>query len=174
MRRSGMAPDHLQGESTMKTASLTCLWLLLLASAPAGATECKAVHASLDEVRSTTGCNPGLGACFLGVVEGDHGLRGTTHFASDSFVPTSPATSPGFIIYSGPFEYRTAGGTLTMRETGVSNGTTGLPSSGAVTAYQQIVSGTGDFAGATGHFFVSGRRVSGVVVTRLTGEICLP
>ena len=157
----------------MKTASLTYLSLLLLASAPVSATECKAVHASLDEIRSTTGCNPGLSACFLGVVEGDHGLRGTTHFASDSFVPTSPATSPGFIIYSGPFEYRTENGTLTMRETGVSNGTTGLPSSGAVTAYQQIVGGTGDFEGATGYLFVSGRRVNGVIVTQLSGEICL-
>lgn len=158
----------------MKTASLTCLSLLLFASASAGATECKAVHASLDEVRSTTGCNPGLAACFLGVVEGNHGLSGTTHFAADSFVPTSPSTSPGFIIYSGPFEYRTGSGTLTMRETGVSNGTTGQPSSGAITAYQQIVAGTGDFEGATGYFFVSGRRVSGIIVTQLTGEICMP
>jgi len=36
------------------------------------------------------------------------------------------------------------------------------------------VSGTGDFADATGHFFVSGRRVSGVVITQVSGEICLP
>lgn len=158
-------------ENDMKTA-LLCL--LLSASASLQAAECKAVHATMEEVRMTTGCNPGLAACFLGVVEGDHGLRGTTHFASDSFVQTSPATSPGFIIYSGPFEYRTEAGTLMMRETGVSNGTTGQPSSGAVTAYQQIVTGTGDFEGATGHFFVSGRRVSGVVMTQLSGELCLP
>lgn len=156
----------------MKTAMLTCL--LVLASAPSHATECKSVQATMDEVRTTTGCNPGLSACFLGVVDGNHGLRGTTHFASDSFVETRPATSPGFLIYSGPFEYRTATGTLTMRETGVSNSTTGQPSSGAVTAYQQIMSGTGEFEGATGHFFVSGRRASGVVSTQLSGEICLP
>lgn len=156
----------------MKTAMLT--YLLVLASAPLHATECKSVHATMEEMRTTTGCNPGLSACFLGVVEGDHGLRGTTHFASDSHVPTSPPTSPGFIIYSGPFQYRTATGTLEMRETGVTNGTIGLPSSGAVTAYQQIVSGTGEFEGVTGHFFVSGRRVSGVITTQLRGEICLP
>lgn len=171
MRTSELRTTRFK-EITMKIALLSCL--LLLASAPLHATECKAIHADLEEVRSTTGCNAGLSACFLGVVDGDHGLRGTTHFASDSHVPTSPATSPGFIIYSGPFEYRTATGTLTMRETGVSNGTTGQPSSGAITAYQQIVSGTGDFADATGHFFVSGRRVSGVVVTQVSGEICLP
>jgi hypothetical protein len=156
----------------MKTALL--LSCLLLASAPLHATECKPVHAGMEEVRSTTGCNAGLGACFLGVVDGDHGLRGTTHFAADSFVPTSPATSPGFIIYSGPFEYRTGTGTLTMRETGVSNGTSGQPGSGAVTAYQQVVGGSGDFEGATGYFFVSGRRVAGVVTTQLSGELCLP
>ena len=153
---------------------ITILSALLLFSAPLYATECKSIHADLVEVRATTGCNPGLSACFLGEVDGNHGLRGTTHFAADSFVPTSPSTSPGFIIYSGPFEYRTATGTLTMRETGVSNGTTGQPSSGAVTAYQQIVGATGEFAGATGHFFVSGRRANGVIVTTLGGEICLP
>lgn len=156
----------------MKTALLSCM--LLFASAPLYATECKAIHAGMEEMRTTTGCNAGLSACFLGVVDGDHGLRGTTHFAADSFVQTSPATSPGFIIYSGPFEYRTPTGTLTMRETGVSNGTTGQPSSGAVTAYQQVVAGTGDFEGATGYLFVSGRRMSGVVSTQVSGELCLP
>ncbi|HEY0661227.1 MAG TPA: hypothetical protein VGD21_07910 [Lysobacter sp.] len=156
----------------MKAA--VALLLPALASAPLLAAECKAVHAEMTESRTTTGCNPGLPNCFIGEVSGDHGLRGTTHFAADSFVPTSPSTSPGFIIYSGPFEYRTPTGTLTMRETGVSNGTTGQPASGAVTAYQQIVEGTGDFTGATGHFFVSGRRANGTVVTQLNGEICLP
>lgn len=171
--RPAFAPDATSEPVPMKTASLICL-PLLLASAPLLAGECKSIHAHMEEVRTTSGCNPGLSACFLGVVEGNHGLRGTTHFAADSFVPTSPSTSPGFIIYSGPFEYRTTNGTLTMRETGVSNGTSGQPSSGAVTAYQQIVEGTGNFAGASGHFFVNGRRVSGVVVTEVTGEICRP
>lgn len=156
----------------MKTASLLGLSLLCFASPPLHATECKAIHASLDESRFTTGCNPGLGACFLGVVDGNHGLRGTTHFAADSYVPTSPATSPGFIIYSGPFEYRTATGNLHLRETGTT-GATG-PTTGAITAYQQIVSGTGAFEGATGYLFVSGLRASGVIATRVSGEICLP
>lgn len=171
MRASGnTSADIMSKENAMKTALLPCL--LLFASTPLHAGECKPVHAGMEEVRSTTGCNPGLAACFLGVVDGDHGLRGTTHFASDSSVRESPATSPGFIIYSGPFEYRTETGTLFMRETGVS-GSTG-PSGGVVTAYQQIVDATGGFAGATGHFFVSGERANGVVTTQLSGEICLP
>ena len=155
----------------MKSAPLLCL-PLLLASAPLFATECKPIHASLEESRFTAGCNPGLGACFLGVVDGNHELRGTTHFAADSAVSTSPATSPGFIIYSGPFEYRTAAGNLHMRETGVT-GATGA-TTGAVTAYQQVVSGTGGFEGATGYLFVSGLRASGVITTQVSGEICLP
>ena len=60
------------------------------------------------------------------------------------------------------------------RETGVTNTSTGLPQSGAVTAYQQIQDATGEFAGATGFFFVSGHSASGHVVTQVTGEICVP
>ena len=70
--------------------------------------------------------------------------------------------------YSGPFEYRTGRGNITVRETGV---TTSGPE-GVVTAYQQIVSGTGDFAEATGYFFVSGHKTGGTIDTFVNGEIC--
>lgn len=144
--------------------------LLALALSPAHAGQCKKIHADLDEMQSTQGCNPGLASCFLGAVDGNHGLRGTTHFAADSAVATSPSTSPNFLIYSGPFEYRTARGTITARETGA---TTRGPE-GVVTAYQQIVSATGEFAGATGHFFVSGHKTGGTISTFVNGEICHP
>jgi hypothetical protein len=144
--------------------------LLALALSPAHAGQCKKIHADLDEMQSTQGCNPGLASCFLGTVDGNHGLRGTTHFAADSAVAISPSTSPNFLIYSGPFEYRTARGTITARETGA---TTRGPE-GVVTAYQQIVSATGEFAGATGHFFVSGHKTGGTISTFVNGEICHP
>lgn len=144
--------------------------LLALTLSPAHAGQCKKIHADLDEMQSTQGCNPGLASCFLGMVDGNHGLRGTTHFAADSAVSTSPSTSPNFLIYSGPFEYRTARGTITARETGA---TTRGPK-GVVTAYQQIVSATGEFAGATGHFFVSGHKSGGTISTFVNGEICHP
>jgi len=129
---------------------------------------CKDVRADLDEIQSTTGCNPGLTSCFLGEVQGSHGFRGVTHFAADSAVSTSPATSPNMLIYSGPFEYRTRRGTIVARETGV----TTRGSEGVVTAYQEIVSGTGEYAGATGYFFVSGHKTGGTVDTFVNGEIC--
>jgi hypothetical protein len=50
----------------------------------------------------------------------------------------------------------------------------GNPDSGAVTAFQKIVEGTGDWTGATGYFFVSGFNRNGLVETTVSGEICLP
>ena len=147
------------------------LVLLTLATAPALAhgNKCKKIHADLVEISSTEGCNPGLATCFLGEVDGNHGVRGVTHFNGDAGA-AGPATSPGFISYSGPFEYRLEKGTLTMRETGV---TTSGPAAGVVTAYQKIVAGTGEFAGATGYFFVSGLKDGhGMIDTFINGEIC--
>ena len=143
------------------------------AAALANEPVCKAVHADLIEVRVTQGCNPGLSSCFLGEVDGNHGLRGTTHFRGDSSAAGPALGLAGFISYSGPFQYRTATGTLDMRETGITNTLAGVPQSGAVTAYQQVVGGSGSFEGASGHLFVSGRNVDNVIVTRVSGELCV-
>ena len=83
--------------------------LLASVAFAAQAGECKAVHADLVESSFTQGCDPGEASCFLGVVDGNHGLRGTTHFKADS-VGVAASTSPGSLPYSGPFEYRLAGG----------------------------------------------------------------
>lgn len=150
--------------------AVTCLITVLACTVgPVQASECKKIHADLVEVSATEGCNAGLASCFLGEVDGNHGLRGTTHFAADS-ARLGPATSPAFISYSGPFEYRTAYGNLTMRETGVT--TSG--STGVVTAYQEIVGATGQYEGASGHLFVSGKKGGGIITTVIVGEICYP
>ena len=83
--------------------SLFACPLLVFAAFAAQAGECKAVHADLVESSFTQGCDPGESSCFLGVVDGNHGLRGTTHFKADS-VGVAAATSPGSLPYSGPFE----------------------------------------------------------------------
>jgi hypothetical protein len=150
---------------------LVLLAILLAATIGANAVraeECKPVHADLVEDASTT-CRPGHPSCFLGVVDGNHGLRGTTYFKGDPGAGTPPATSPEFRAYSGVFEYTTDRGTLVMRETGVVSGTQGV-----VTAYQKITDATGEFSGVTGYFFVSGFMNSGHIVTNLTGELCYP
>jgi hypothetical protein len=56
----------------------------------------------------------------------------------------------------------------------VTNTTRGNPESGAVTAFQKILSADGALTGATGFFFVSGFNINNHVVTKVTGRICLP
>ena len=130
--------------------------------------KCKPVHADLIE-SSSTNCRPPHTSCFLGVVDGNHGLRGTTYFKGDPGAGTPPATSPDFRAYSGVFEYATDRGTLTMRETGAVSGTQGV-----VTAYQKITDATGEFAGVTGYLFVNGFTGGGQVTTKVSGEFCYP
>ncbi len=141
-----------------------------LALAPAAwAGECKKVHADLTEYRSTEGCLDQARSCFLGEVDGNHGLRGVTHFQAQEG-RAALTTAPGWISYAGFFHYTLARGTLVVRETGVT-------SNGYVTAHQQILEGTGAFAGATGYLFVSGIHLgdsASTIVTAVTGELCLP
>lgn len=134
---------------------------------------CKQVQGELIEDRATEGCKPGHADCFLGEVDGNRGFRGTTYFRADS-AAAGPRTSPWFISYSGAFEYVLERGTIAARETGVFDPTVGRPSSGALTAYQQIVDATGEYAGASGYFFVSGFNRDNHIVTRLFGQICFP
>ena len=129
---------------------------------------CKDVDATMVESRSTTECRPGHASCFLGKVDGNNGLRGTTYFRPDS-VGTAPPASPAFTPYAGIFDYATTRGVISTRETGVSSGT-----EGHVTAFQRITSGTGEFAGVTGHFYVHGTVTGDEVVTVVTGRICKP
>ncbi len=133
---------------------------------------CKEVHADLVEVPSTTGCKPEHTSCFLGEVDGNHELRGTTYFRGEqgAFFPPS---APTFRSYVGSFEYITPSGTLTMREFGLTEPfNASSPETGVVNAYQRIVAGTGEFEGATGYLFVSGFNRNQRVVTTVHGEIC--
>lgn len=148
--------------------------LAVTASAQEAADElnCKPVHADLVERLSTEGCKPGDASCFLGEVDGNHGLRGTTYFKGEKSVEF-PTGAPTFRSYVGNFEYTTATGTLAMREMGFSEpSSNSTPSGGVVSAFQRIVGGTGEFAGATGHLFVTGFNRSGHVVTTVRGTIC--
>jgi hypothetical protein len=155
------------------------LVVLGMVAGPAGAQEappaqsCKAVHADLVEVRSTVDCKPGDTVCFLGEVDGNHGLRGTTYFKGLQGA-LFPPLAPTFRSYVGAFEYTTATGTLTMKEMGLSDPPTQDPESGVVAAYQKIVEGTGEFAGATGYLFVTGFNRNQRIVTTVHGQICRP
>lgn len=164
---------HARTRFGIATMVLLIFGLAVSAQETSSASKCKSIHASMVENRSTVGCKPGHPSCFLGEVTGNHGLRGTTYFRSDSF-GSRPSTSPDSLPYTGLFEYHLDGGTLTMRETGISNTSQGRLESGAVTAFQLIIDATGELAGATGYLFVSGFNRAGVVETTVSGEICMP
>ena len=133
---------------------------------------CRAVRGELVEDRVTTGCHQGEPSCFLGELRAP-GLRASTHFRADSTAP-GPSTSPGWLSYSGLFQYVNRRGTIFTRETGVVNVTTGTAASGAITALQVILGGTGRYADATGYFFVSGKNVADHIVTEVHGQLCRP
>ena len=157
-------------------ASLLCVatsGMIVTAQEAQQGPKCKRVHADLEENLATVGCKPGHSSCFLGEVDGNHGLRGTTYFRGESG-NDGPPTSPGFRSYTGLFEYTTDRGMLVMRETGVVNNTQGNPESGAVTAFQKVIDANGELTGTTGNLFVSGFNIGGHVVTTVTGVLCTP
>jgi hypothetical protein len=134
---------------------------------------CKNIHGDLVEAPSTTGCKPEHTSCFLGEVDANHGLRGTTYFKGDPGAVAYPPTAPTFRAYTGNFEYITPRGTLVMKEMGTTEPfNASNPESGVVNAYQRVVSGTDEFEGATGYLFVSGFNRNQRVVTTLHGVIC--
>jgi hypothetical protein len=172
--KTGREEDTMR-QVTFSTAVAVMVGLLggtaAAQEAPA-APSCKAIHADLVEAQSTTSCKPGHPVCFLGEVDGNHGLRGTTYFRGEQGA-LFPPTAPTFRSYVGTFEYTTSSGTLTMREMGMTEPPNASnPESGVVNAFQRIVSGTGEFAGATGYLFVSGFNRNQQVVTTVRGEIC--
>jgi hypothetical protein len=134
---------------------------------------CKRIHGDLVEVPATVGCKPEHTTCFLGEVDANHGLRGTTYFKVDTGSGFTYPTAPTFRGYTGSFEYITPRGTLMMKEMGTSEPfTASNPESGVVNAYQRVVGGTDEFEGATGYLFVSGFNRNQRVVTTLHGVIC--
>lgn len=132
---------------------------------------CKKIHGLLVDAQVVEGCDSPNKFCAVGMVTGNHGFNGTTYFRMDGAV-RGPATAPGTLATSGILTYTFDGGTLTTRESGLS----GLSESGQgyFTSFQTVLEGTGDYAGATGHLWVAGRRVDAHFESDLTGMICLP
>jgi hypothetical protein len=145
--------------------------LLAVAAAPAlaapeGNGDCAQIHAVIIDAQVTDGCTSPNKFCAAGVVIGDHGLTGKTYFTTDSAI-LGPPTRPGSIAASGIIVYTTSRGTLTARESGLSLGT-------YFSNFDEILSGTGDFAGATGHFWLAGQQVQSHFETDVTGVLCRP
>jgi hypothetical protein len=118
---------------------------------------------------TAAGCTSPVGLCTAGVIEGDHLLSGTTSFIADALAPAAGLLTevPTTLSYSGLLTITTSEGTLTTRDTGIFDTAAGLFASRDI-----IVSGTGIFAGATGHLFFAGTGTT-TFDAPITGEVCL-
>lgn len=141
------------------------------------AAECKQVNAQITTSLTTEGCTSPVGLCTAGEIEGNSGLNGTTFFVADALAP-GPATSSNAAAtfsYSGILRITTEKGTLTTRDTGIIDSSTGGAPAGFFSSFDVVVGGAGKFEGATGKLFIGGETISGQLVTRvITGELCLP
>jgi hypothetical protein len=145
----------------------------ICAAAPgyAWAGHCKSVHALIIDASAPQGCTSPFNFCAVGTVEGNRGLAGTTYFVLDGVVP-GPSTAPGFNATSGILVYTTRDGTLTVRETGVGK-FSGKPSNGYGSGIEEVISGTGRFAGASGTLYISQRDLNSKFYSQVRGELCL-
>jgi len=147
------------------------LMLFMVAASPALATDCKKINALIVDAQVVEGCTSPNRFCAEGTVQGNHGFNGTTYFVLDGAV-RGPATAPGTVATSGVLTYTTDRGTLTVRESGLSSITT-ADGGRFFTAFQEVLSGTDEYLGATGQMWVLGTRLADHFEAEVTGVLCL-
>jgi hypothetical protein len=155
----------------LRTTHVALFFVSAIASCSFLSAQCKAVHAEIIDASSPEGCTSTFNFCAAGTVEGNRGLNGTTYFVLDG-VAEGPTTAPGFTATTGTLVYTTREGTLTVRETGIAK-FSGHPSNGYGAALEEVVSGTGRFAGATGTLHVRQQDINSQFFSKISGELCL-
>jgi hypothetical protein len=163
-----------KGRTRVRTKTLAVSVLVIMSLTfgciPARADQCSNVRAQIIDRSSPEGCTSLLKVCLAGTVKGNHGLTGTTYFVLDGVAP-APSAATGFKSTTGTFIYTTRLGTLTVRETG-SGKFSGHPSSGYGSGVQEVISGTGKFAGLYGILYVSQRDILGTFFSDVRGQLC--
>jgi hypothetical protein len=157
----------------MRTLLFSIVAAVVAAAVPnqARAGHCKQVHALIIDASAPQGCTSPFNFCAAGTVEGNRGLDGTTYFVLDG-VAAGLSSAPGFNATSGILVYTTRDGTLTVRETGIGK-FSGQPSNGYGSGIEEVMSGTGRFAGASGVLYVRQKDVNSKFYSRISGELCL-
>lgn len=150
-------------------SSLALAAVLAAGTASASHPRCRAIRGVINDVQVTSGCTSPNGFCAAGTVDGNRGFHGTTYFVMDGAV-RGPATAPGTLATSGLLTYTFHDGTLVVRESGLS----GLVQGGDTyfSAFQQVQSGSGRYAAATGYFYVLGQTFPDRFEAEIQGELC--
>ncbi len=133
--------------------------------------QCHAIRGVIVDAQFSDGCTSPNRFCAAGTVDGNRNFHGSTEFVMDGAV-RGPASAPGTLATSGLLTYTLRDGTLVVRESGLS----GLQQDGEkrFTAFQQVQSGSGGYAGASGHFYVLGQAFADHFEAEIHGEICTP
>lgn len=133
--------------------------------------QCHAIRGVIVDAQFSDGCTSPNRFCAAGAVDGNRNFHGSTEFVMDGAV-RGPASAPGTLATSGLLTYTLRDGTLVVRESGLS----GLQqdSEKRFTAFQQVQSGSGGYAGASGHFYVLGQAFADHFEAEIHGEICTP
>ena len=156
----------------MKTLTAISFLAAALASHAAVASpQCHAIRGVIVDAQFTDGCTSPNRFCAAGTVDGNRNFHGSTVFVMDGAV-RGPASAPGTLATSGLLTYTLRDGTLIVRESGLS----GLQQDGETrfTAFQQEQSGSGRYAGASGHFYVLGQAFADHFEAEIHGEVCTP
>src|SRR5262249_13053119 len=118
---------------------------------------------------TTNGCTSPFRFCAAGMAFGT--LHASTFFSLDGFSP-APATAPGRGETTGILVYTfEAGSRLTVREPGAGN-LRGDASGGFGGSFEEVLSGTGRYEGATGLLFLASTAANGFFHADVHGEIC--
>lgn len=128
---------------------------------------CKKVHGHITTQITTENCNSPVLLCTAGTITGGGMLHGATAFTTLGLAPgagLSPIVPDSTLSYTGNLTLTTRGGQLSLTDIGIlEQGTLRF------TELDSVVSGTGDFAGNGGHWFISGFVTGGG--TGFDGEI---
>src|SRR2546428_4651464 len=125
---------------------------------------CVDVQATITPAYSRTRSSRGTGGdCTAGNVTSAN-LKGTTWFTALSSQPSSP---PGVASYAGDLVITTADGTVTLRDSGLLNS-----SSGRYFELQEVTSGTGAYLRATGMLVSQGTATATGFEGTLSGSFC--
>lgn len=122
---------------------------------------CRRIHAEIDLSKGT--------------IVGNFGLTGTVVFTADSSSPPPATAPPGSSVFSGILNITTTRhGNLQLRETGMFSSRTGNPLGPVLSSWGDVLSGTDRYEGVTGDLFFIGRRLDGVFLVEVSGDLCRP
>jgi len=135
---------------------------------------CKKVHGHIVAQVTTENCNSPVLLCTAGTITGGGMLNGASAFTTLGLAPgagLSPLVPSSTLSYTGSL-------TLTMRSGQLSLTDVGILEQGTLrfTELDSVVSGTGNFAGNNGHWFIAGFVTGGGTGFdgEIEGDLCEP